>query len=347
MKTKTLLVFVVALILGQTASAAEEMVNLGPYQVSFSLAPSANCSIEVGVPAYSRTPSGTDYAERSIHLDCDEGRALIKVTNYHSPVPAGDRETRALSRKAPWTIGYVGIETRERLVDRHAGFLTTFEEVSGRELHQVAYWLDRYLAPDDYLGETSCVVSSSLPWTATEELIDSVHVEKEGVAQKPSTNETVTVGPYQVSFDLGGKNYTIIQEGPLLGEGEEDIGLERHRIILDGVNRAASIVITSYDNLSIVNLETERLLAEAALQGGGYTKNNASEWTVGGEPGVLGIGEDEDHQILYVAIFWPDHVQTKEGAVLGMTRCEIDSSYWWDTTERLLETIRVERIEEA
>ncbi len=343
MWTKIFLVFSAALLLAQMAFAAEETVDLDPYQVSFSLESLVNCNVQVAEPVEGRTPSGTDYIERSILLNCDDGRAQIKVTNYHSPVPAGDRATETLSRKMPWNIGCMNVETVGRLVDRHTGFLTTFQEVSGREVYQVAYWLDRYLAPGDYVGETSCVISSSLPWTATKELIDTFHVEKAEATQKPSTMETVTAGPYEVSFDLGEKNYTIIQEGPLPGETEEELGLERHRIILDGGNKAVTIKITSYDDFRIVNQGTEKLLAEAALQTRGYSKNNASEWTIDGEAGVLGVGEDEHHQILYVAIYWPDQVQTDEGPVLGKTRCEIESSYWWDTTETLLDTLQVER----
>jgi hypothetical protein len=337
----------VALLLAQAAYAAEENADLGPYRVSFSLDSAAGCTIQAAESIEDRTPSGIDYVERSLQLDCDDGRAQVKVTSYISPVPAGDGASRTMSRKMPWNIGCMNVETANRLVDGHTGFLTTFSEVSGEEVYQVAYWLDRYLAPGDYMGETSCVISSSLPWTATKELFDTFHIEKDEATQKPSTMETVTAGPYQVSFDLGEKNYTIVQGGPESGEGEEEIGLERFWVILDGVNRAATIKITSYDDFRIVNVGTEGLLAEAALQTKGYSKNNASLWTIGGEAGVLGVGEDEHHQILYVAIYWPDQVQTEEGQVLGKTRCEIESSYWWDTTERLLETIGVEWAEEA
>ncbi len=339
------LVFAFAILMALPATAAAERVDLGPYQVSFSLESARNCTVQAAEPVEGRTPTGIDYVARSTLLDCDDGRAEIKVTSYNSPVPAGDDATRALSRRALWQIGVVGVETDSRLVDRHTGSLTTFEEVSGKKVYQAAYWLDRYLAPGDYLGATSCVISSGLPWTATKELLDTVHVEKAGTAPKSPTMETVTAGPYLVSFDLGGENHTTIQEGPEPGEGEEGLGLQRHRVILDGVNRAAEIEITSYDDYRPVNLGTEMLLAEAALRTMGYTKNNASEWTIGGEAGVLGVGEDKNHQILYGAIYWPDQVQTEEGHVIGMTRCEIESSYWWGTTEMLLNTIRVERAE--
>jgi hypothetical protein len=333
------LVFAAAILLALPATTAVER-DLGPYQVSFSLVSGVNCTIQAAEPAEGRTPAGIEYVERSTLLDCDDGRAEIKVKSYNSPVPAGDDATRALSRKSPWQIGVIGVETDSRLVDRHTGFLTTFEEVSGKEVYQAAYWLDRYLAPGDYLGETSCVVTSSLPWTATKELLETVHVEKAGTASKSPTMKTVTAGHRLVSFDLGGENYTIVQEGP-----EPADGLETNKIILDGVNRAATIEITSYDEYRPVNLDTEMLLAETALRAMGYTKNNASEWTIGGEAGVLGVGEDEDHQILYVAIYWPDQVQTEDGSVLGLNRCEMESSYWWGTTEMLLDTIRVEMAE--
>jgi len=325
------------------SSAAEETADLGPYRVSFSLGSGVCPGIQVAEPVEGRTPSGIDYVEHSAILDSAEGRAQIRVTVYHSPVPAGDDVTRALSRKAPAKTGYISIETKSRLVDGHTGSHTTFKEVSGGEVHQVAYWLDRHLAPGGYLGETSCVISSSLPWTATRELFDTVHLEKVEADRKSSTKETVTAGPYQVSFDLAGESYAIVQEESLPGEDGVGPGTERQRVILDGGNRAATIEITGRGEFGIVNLGTERLLAEAALASKGYTRMNSSEWTIGGEAGVLGVGEDEDHQILYVAIFWPDQVQTEEGRMLGMTRCEIESSFWWGTTERLLDTIKVER----
>jgi len=339
---KISLVFVAAILFALPAAAAAEKVDLGPYQVSFNLESAGDYTVQVAEAEEGRTNTGIDYVERTILLDCDDGRAEIKVKCYNSPVLAGDDATKSLSRKVPWQIGCIGVETNNRLVDRHTAFLTTFTEVSEKEVYQAAYWLDRYLAPEDYLGETSCVVTSSLPWTTTKELLDTVHVEKSEAASKPSTVEMVIAGPYRVSFDLGGENYTTIQEGP-----EPADGLETNRIILDGVNRAATIEITSYDDYRPVDLDTEMLLAEAALQTGGYTENNASEWTVGGEAGVLGTGEDNDHQILYVAIYWPDQTQTEEGSVVGMTRCEMESSYWWGTTEMLLDTIRVEKIEGA
>ena len=348
MRSKLFLVLTAALLLAPASSAAEETVDLGAYLATFNLTSSKNCTILVAEPVEGRTPTGTEYVERSIALECEDGRAEIRIAKYVSPVPAGDGVTRALSKETPWGIGCIGIETAARLVDRHTGYLTTFSLASGGEVHQAAYWLDRYLAPGDYQGETSCVISSSLPWEATKELLDTAHVErKPEAALNGSTGETVTAGPYAVSFDLGDQNYTVSQVGPEPGEAEDSLGLERQRIILDSGTRAATITITSYDDFRTVNLDTERLLAEAILATEGYTNNNASDRTIGGVAGVLGVGEDDDHQILYAAIYWPDQVQAEEGQVIGMIRCEVESSFWWNTTERLLDTISVERIEET
>ena len=140
MFAKIFLVFAAAILLTLPATTAAERMDLGPYQVSFSLE-GANCTVQAAEPVEGRTPAGIDYVERSILLDCEDGRAEIKVTSYNSPVPAGDDATKALSRKAPWQIGVIGVETDSRLVDRHTAFMTTFEEVSGKEVYQAAYWL--------------------------------------------------------------------------------------------------------------------------------------------------------------------------------------------------------------
>lgn len=339
------LVFLAALLAAQAAYSAEEAFDLGAFRVTFNLPSSLDCARLEAEPVQGRTPTGIDYAERSISLDCVEGRASIRLTEHQSPVPAGDGVTRALSKKSPWGVGVMGVETEARLVDRHTGYLTTFSLAEGGEVYQAAYWLDRHLAPGDYMGETSCVISSSLPWEATKELLDSIHVEERVEAKMASTVETVAVGPYLVYFDLGDLDYTVFQEGPEAGDPEA--GVERYRVILAGGQRGATIEIDGYDDYRMANLETERLLAEAHLQGRGYTKNNGSARTVGDEVGVLGVGEDEDHQILFVAIFWPGQVETEEGVLLARTRCEIESSFLWNATEMLLDTIRVERVGDA
>ena len=345
MKSKLFLIVSIALLFGPAGSAAEMTADLGPYAATFSLPSDLGCSIDPTEEVGRKTAGGIDYVERSVRLDCDCGRVLMKVTSYSDPVPAGDRETRALSRKAPWTMAYMNVETKEKLVDRQTGLHSTFQQVSGGEVHQVAYWLDRYLAPGDYLGKTSCVISSSLPSPATKELFDTFQLAKKAEgADRPSTMETVTAGRYAVSFDLGDLNYTFT--GSPAHQEDGDIGLENYRIVLDEATRAATIEITGYDGLRMVNLGTEKLLAEAHLRTKGYIGNNVSEWTVGESPAVLGVGEDRDHQILYVAIFWPDQVVTDEGQTMGTTRCLVESGLRWDPTERLLSTLRVERRED-
>lgn len=345
MRTKPFLVFLTVLLLAQAASSAEEAVDLGRHRVTFSLPSSVECALQVAEPAEGRTPTGIDYIERSIDLDCGGGRASISLREHQSPVPAGDGVIRALSKKTPWGIGVVGVETGARLVDRHTGYLTTFSLARGGEVYQAAYWLDRHFAPGDYVGSTYCVISSSLPWSATKELLDSIHIEVREEATGASMTETEAVGPYLVYFDLGDLNYTVFQEG--VGADDPEPGMERYAVILASGQRRATIEIDSYDDYRMVNLETERLLAEAHLQAKGYTRNNGSEWTVGGEAGILGVGEDEDHQILFVAIFWPGQVEAGEGVLMARTRCEIESSFLWNATEMLLDSIRVERIEEA
>ncbi|MGB3944733.1 MAG: hypothetical protein WBK88_08090 [Methanothrix sp.] len=344
MRNELLLILLGTLLAASAASAAPMVQDLGPYTVSFNLPLPSGWTVQVKEPVEGRTPGGTGYVERSIELRSYEGRAEIRVTRYDSPVPAGDGVTRSLSRKTPWGIGVTGVETKARLVDRKTGSHTIFQQASGGEVHQAAYWPDRYLAPGDYLGRTSCVISSSLPWPATKELFDTLHAEeRREEAERPTTMETVIAGPYRVSFDLEDTKHTIFQDGAEGGDEEEGPGVLRQRIIIDGGDKAATIMITGYSEPRLVNAETERLLAEALLQAGGYTKKNGSLWDIGGVSGVLGVGEDTNHQILYVAIFWPDQIRRAGGDLIGMTRCEVVSRYRWGETERLLSTLRVER----
>ena len=118
MRTEPFLVLLTVLLLAQAASSKEEAVDLGPHRVTFSLPSSVECALTVAEPLEGRTPTGIDYIERSIDLDCGGGRASISLRAHQSPVPAGDGVVRALSKKTPWGIGDVGVETEARHVDR-------------------------------------------------------------------------------------------------------------------------------------------------------------------------------------------------------------------------------------
>ncbi|MHC1630943.1 MAG: hypothetical protein ACXQT4_01400 [Methanotrichaceae archaeon] len=177
MKKITLLTLVM-LLLASTASAVPTMMNLGPYKLSFDLDTATNYTAQIQEPISSTTYTGVDYVDYSILINCGDNEAQINMTDYYSPVPASDEVTKSMSRKITREMACMNIETREQLINRHSGFLTTCEDLSGKSIFQASYWLDRYFTSGDYVGQNSCRITSDLPWKTTNSLLTTIHVEK-------------------------------------------------------------------------------------------------------------------------------------------------------------------------
>ena len=127
------------------------------------------------------------------------------------------------------------------------------------------------------------------------------------------------------------------------GKAYDRRGYTAYQVGLKSGNKAAVIRITDYDDARAVNIESDKLLLENSLRIGGCGDIEVSERMIDGQRGVLGTGEDKDHQIIYQASYWIGQTPSLEGG-LGNTRCDIESTYNWIMTDRLLNTLHVERI---
>lgn len=337
---KTITFALLAVLLASAVSAAPVIMELGPYHLYFDPDSMTNHTVQAQEPIPSKTYAGIDYVDYSIIIDHDDGWIVINVTDYHSPVPADNKVTKEMTRKAPLGLAhYLIVDTREELIDRHSGFVTTFEDLSGKDVFQAAYWLDRYLDPGGYLGQSSCRIASSSPWEATKKLLTTVHLER----PTPEPAATLTAGPYNLSFDLGETGYAVVIEDAERGKAYDRRGYTAYQVGLKSGNKAAVIRITDYDDARAVNIESDKLLLENSLRIGGCGDIEVSERMIDGQRGVLGTGEDKDHQIIYQASYWIGQTPPLEGG-LGNTRCDIESTYNWIMTDRLLNTLHVERI---
>jgi len=341
---KKILLVLATVLLAPGVLASVEEIELGPYEVSFDLGSARNCEVHVQELIYGKTYSSIDYVDRSFILDCDGERVQINVTHHQSPVAAGDEVTRIMSRRSPPGLDhYVNVETREQVLDGHSGFLTTFESLASEEVFQGVYWLDRYLESGEYLGQTSCRIASSLPWKETSKLLNSVHVEPK--LSVSSSKEVVKAGPYEVSFDLGEVNYTVGAQGPKSGETHDGAEYTTYGLVLESGIRSATVEITGYNEDRLLNAETDKLLVETSLRTKGFVDVSISDREIDGKPGVIGIGEDPDHNIFYQAAYWPDSYRA-DGKIFGTIFCEIESDHRWDVTKLLLDSIHVEPVDE-
>jgi len=340
-------VFVLSAVLFLVPITLAESVDLGPYELSFEL--DSNYSIAIQNPINGTNLIGVDYVDYSIFIYYDENWAQINVTDYTDPISASNYVTQKMVRKGPRGMSYLNMVEKERLIDKRTGFLCTFEGLSGETVYKSAYWPNRYLQSGDYVGQTCCLITSNLPWTMTNKLLKTVHIEHSPLESHDT--ETVSIGDYNLSFDLEGIDYKIVAEEPerdriynRLDCTEYQIRLESDDSLKHG-NKAVIITITEFDEPRELSIKGDKLLVEAALSKEGFRDGiTISERDIDSHNGVLGTGSDDDYSTMYLATYWPDQSSTEKG-YHGKINCQIKSTYKWSTTDNLLSTIQLERRE--
>ena len=154
-----------------------------------------------------------------------------------------------------------------------------------------------------------------------------------------AAEETVALGGYQVSFDLG--NYTGYalefeevpyanvdgQEYPssvcwIRGERSMMIALTDYGVPVEATSSLTRRAVTLYlTNAECKNLQTHEI-------------------AIDGKPAILGLGERPSGSILVCAVFWPD-IQEVDGTLIARVDCTIASEESAEVTERLLNSIKV------
>jgi len=164
----------------------------------------------------------------------------------------------------------------------------------------------------------------------------------------PSTmaaEETITLGGYQVSFDLG--NYTgyslEFEEVPyatvdgdeypssvcwIRGDRTMMIALTDYGIPLEATSSLTRRAVTLYlTNAECKNLQTHEI-------------------RIDGKPAILGLGERPSSSILICAVYWPD-IREVDGSLVAQVDCTIASEESAELTEMLINSIKVRLPEEA
>ncbi|TRZ69229.1 MAG: hypothetical protein D4Q77_00165 [Methanothrix sp.] len=152
--------------------------------------------------------------------------------------------------------------------------------------------------------------------------------------------ETVMLGRYNVSFDLGKTSYTTeieeLEEGGCIShlcwlKGEEVmlISLTDHLLPME----------VSY---GIIRESVQTFLIEADCR-----EIQTHEVIIDEKPGVLGLGERPSGGILFCVIYWPDMHEADDGTDRGRVDCTIASEGALAVTENLLNTIHVEMPQEG
>ncbi len=158
-------------------------------------------------------------------------------------------------------------------------------------------------------------------------------------AAATAAEETVSLGEYNVSFDLG--NYTgyelEFEEVPYATvDGKE---YPSHVCWIRG-DKMMMIALTDYGVPMEATSSLTRRAVVSYLKDAECTNFQTHEVDVDGKPAILGLGERPSGEILVCAVYWPD-IHDVNGTLYGQVDCTIASEASVELTEMLLNSISV------
>ncbi len=154
-----------------------------------------------------------------------------------------------------------------------------------------------------------------------------------------AAEETVTLGDYEVSFDLG--NYTgyelEFEDVPYATvDGKE---YPSHICWIRG-DKMMMIALTDYGVPTEATSSLTRRAVVFYLNDAECTNIQTHEVDVEGKPAILGLGNRPSGEVLVCAIYWPD-IHDVNGTLYGQVDCTIASEASVELTEMLLNSIAV------
>jgi hypothetical protein len=179
---KLLLITALVLVLSSLALAAPESKELGPYTVKFDLNSDTNYSIEPKEPMTSE--AGNLY--RMAIIKDNSTFAMIDIAEYSEPTDSTLLMHKTLVPMNMILQGLNITNVEDKTVDGKEGFLVTAVPLMANgeqpnfNVNKAMYWLDseKCECGPVSIGKTSVIVSSTYPQDITQNLLDSLHVEK-------------------------------------------------------------------------------------------------------------------------------------------------------------------------
>lgn len=154
-----------------------------------------------------------------------------------------------------------------------------------------------------------------------------------------AAEETVTLGEYEVSFDLGNySGYTLeFEEVPYATvDGEEYTS----RVCWIQGDRMMMIALTDFGVPMAATSSLTRRAVTSYLNNAQCKNIQTHEIDISGKPAILGLGERPSGETLVCAVYWPD-IHDVNGTLYGQVDCTIASEASVELTEMLLNSIYV------
>jgi hypothetical protein len=162
-------------------------------------------------------------------------------------------------------------------------------------------------------------------------------------AHAMGAHEVVTLGSYQVSFDVNTTgDYQIVPEAPSSGVTPDGVSFVRYNLSIDSEDGFALLVLTDYNYSMLSGVQADRSIVEGLLEATSCQDPKLYQPLIDGHAGVLGNCRYPSGGIMTVASYSPDAVPLENGEVRSKVNFRVLSVYPWETTRDMLYTLHIQ-----
>jgi hypothetical protein len=164
-------------VLISPALADHEMIQLGPYNVSFDMNTTANYGIIKDEPSGGITYQGIPFVRYNLSVEGEEGSAFLILTNYNESMVADTNANMGLVQNVLAITGCDKPKLYRVSIDGKPGALGNCRFPSGVILVSASYSPDGAQQDREYLGKTNVAVLSTFPWEITRDMLYTLAVK--------------------------------------------------------------------------------------------------------------------------------------------------------------------------
>lgn len=160
------------------------------------------------------------------------------------------------------------------------------------------------------------------------------------VSVSSAKHESLTVGPYNISFDLNTTlNYSVNNTSLKAGGTYGGTKYETYSAWLNSTSNFALVTVAHFDDAMCGDLDNTQSSVNDFLLELNCHNITIYKPTINGQPGILGIGVNSNGDSMFAAQYWQKS-STSFSAPYDINVL-IESDYPWDTTFSLLKSIQV------
>ncbi|MDD1758386.1 MAG: hypothetical protein LUQ22_06605 [Methanotrichaceae archaeon] len=170
------ILFLIAVLISP-ALADHEMIQLGPYNVSFDMNTTANYGLIRDEPSGGITYKGIPFVRFNLSIDGEEGFAVLVLTKYNESMVADATANMGIVQDVLATTGCEKPQLFRPSIDGKPGALGSCRFPSGDILVSASYSPDGTQQGSEYLGKTNVRVLSTFPWEITRDMLYTLVVK--------------------------------------------------------------------------------------------------------------------------------------------------------------------------